>query len=239
MKTAIILGSGLRQLMNEVRNKTKLYSDEHGFHKAEVISGKLFGKEVVLFTGRRHFYEGYSADEVLSLIRMASDMECSLAIITNAAGGLNPEFEVSDLMVITSFLNMLYRQLPYSGRSKYLNERATEMIRDDGIRHGLGLRFGNYCCSHGPSYESRAETRMLRRIGIDAVGMSTVPEMIEAKRLGMQVIGISCISNMLSENGTFETSHDEVLTACERAYDRFSVLMENLMKKQSSLTDAD
>lgn len=239
MKTCIILGSGLSQLMNEVKNKTKLYSDEHGFHKAEAISGKLFGKEVVLFTGRRHFYEGYSADEVLSLIRMAREMDCRLAIITNAAGGLNPEFEVSDLMVITSFLNMLNRQLPYSGRSSYLSDRTTNIIRNHGIRFGLGLRFGNYCCCNGPSYESRAETRMLRRFGIDAVGMSTVPEMIEAKRLGMQVIGISCISNMLSENGNFETSHDEVLTACEKSYDSFSLLIENILKKQTSFADAD
>jgi purine-nucleoside phosphorylase len=235
LKTAIILGSGLSKIKEELKESNILYKDETGFHKAQAIEGKLFGSNVILFTGRRHLYEGFDLDEMLFFVELAHKEGVKLLIVSNAAGGLNPEFRVSDLMIITSFVNFVRHSIGFSPGTRYVNRESLNMLKEFGLTHKLGLKFGTYCCNLGPTYETRSEIRFLRNFGMDAIGMSTVPEFVRAAGLGMKVIGISCISNMLAESTEFETSHDEVLTACLSAYDRFAVLTEQILKHSGEL----
>lgn len=234
MKTAIILGSGLSMLKDDLKSKRRFFSDDDGLHRSEAFEGLLFGKEVLLFTGRRHFYEGYSMGDILLLIRMAKEYGAGLAVITNAAGGINPGFKVSDLMVITSFMNLIRKGYSYSGAGRYLKSQSIEKLKQINTSEKLGLKFGTYCSNTGPAYESRAEIRMFRNSGIDAVGMSTVPEIIEATGMGVKVIGISCISNMLAENTEFKTDHDDVLNAGGIAFPKFSLLMKHILQNANS-----
>ncbi len=228
MKTAIILGSGLSKISKELRNPRVIYSDSAGFHKAKAIEGQLFGKDVIIFSGRRHFYEGYSPDEILFFVNLAYENGAKLLIVSNAAGGINPTLKISDLMIITSFINLIKFTFP----GKYYMAhtfRSTNIIKELGLCLRLNLKFGTYCCTSGPVYETRSEISFFRKSGIDAIGMSTVPEIIAARNLGLDVIGISCISNILSENTEFETNHDEVVMACHAAYDRFSKLIQLIL----------
>ncbi len=228
MKTAIILGSGLSKISNELLNPRVIYSDTSGFHKAKAIEGMLFGRDVIIFSGRRHFYEGYSSEEILFFVNLAYENGAKLLIVSNAAGGINPVLKVSDLMVITSFVNMI--KFAYPGSNPMTNTfKSTRFLKEMGLDLRLNLKFGTYCCTSGPAYETRSEIRFFRKSGIDAIGMSTVPEIIAARNLGIEVIAISCISNILSENTEFETNHNEVVMACEAAYDRFSELIKLIL----------
>lgn len=235
LKTAIILGSGLSKIRSELRESRILYSDPNGFHKAEVIEGELFGNEVILFSGRRHFYEGYSPEEMLFFVNMAHEQGVELLIISNAAGGINPALKVSDLMVITSYINFMKIKLPKGRNNNSMSTDRVRLIKKLGLRNFLNLKFGTYCCNSGPNYETRSEIRFLLKAGIDAIGMSTVPEIITAKSLGINVVGISCISNTLAENTKFETNHDEVVEACLASYDRFSRLIELVLTNSNEI----
>ena len=161
---------------------------------------------------------------------MAHVQKAELLIITNAAGGVNPSLMVSDLMVITSFVNFIKSVFPFERSNCALNRKTLNLIKELGLKNFLNLKFGTYCSNSGPNYETRAEIRFLLTTGIDAIGMSTVPEIITAYSLGMKVIGISCISNLLSENAQFETNHDEVVEAGNASYERFSKLIEIILK---------
>lgn len=234
MKTAIILGSGLSKISNELLKPRVIYSDKDGFHKAQAIEGQLFGKDVIVFSGRRHFYEGYTTEEILFFVKMAHENGVKLLIVSNAAGGINPSLKISDLMVITSFVNLM--KLTFPGKICITHDsRKNGILKEIGLSSKLNLKFGTYCCNSGPAYETRSEIKFFKKYGIDAIGMSTAPEIIAARNLGIEVLGISCISNTLSENTEFETNHEEVVLACNSAYGRFSKLIELILAKDEEI----
>jgi purine-nucleoside phosphorylase len=235
MSVAVILGSGLNKFKDEVSGAKLFFEDKNSFHGIKAYEGLLAGKKIILFSGRRHFYEGYTKQEILQLIDISKEKNVKLLIITNAAGGINTTFSVSDLMLITSHIHLLGKiRHGRSGNSIY-NYAQHEKINDIATRNKIKLHHGTYCWTSGPMYETIAEMKFLKRIGVDAVGMSTVPEILYCNSLGIPVIGISCITNLLTEDTDSVTSHEEVIEAGIIAYPGFSRLIRSIVKKYKSL----
>lgn len=230
-KIGIILGSGLNRFSDELTSPNLIYQDRNSFHNLEILSGKINKTEVVLFSGRRHFYEGFPAEKVLFNVNKAIELGLNFLIITNAAGGINRNFRVSDLMLITSHLNFQHNAV-ISKRSPvlYTKEMLVE-IKNISKKEKINLRSGSYCCNTGPNYETKSEIRFLSKLGIDAVGMSTVPEILYANNSGIETLGISCITNILSEVSSGETKHEEVLEAGKNSFNNFSRLLKEIISK--------
>lgn len=230
-KVAIVLGSGLGRLAEAVSGPVEIpYSSIPGFppvtvagHAGRLVAGELEGVPVILQAGRFHMYEGYSAGLVAFPIRVFDALGIQTLIVTNAAGGLRPSWRPPVLMLISDHINFMWQNPllgpvvgsderfpdmsePYDAR---LRNRARDVARD----MGLVLEEGIYGGVLGPTYESASEIRMLRWLGVDAVGMSTVPEVIAARARGMRVLGISTISNLGTGIAAEPLSHDEVLAA--------------------------
>lgn len=229
IKTGIILGSGLGNFTKELSSPQILFEDNSGFHKLKILKGNICNKNVAIFSGRRHYYEGYSADKILENLQIAKKLGIELLIITNAAGGINRNFKISDLMLITSHLNFLNIKLPYKNNSNLYDRDLIKKVRSAANEEKIGLRYGSYCCMPGPMYESRSEIKFLTKSGIDAVGMSTVPEVIYANSLGIKTIAISCITNIVSEQSKQITNHEEVIEAGKNSYDNFSELIKKII----------
>lgn len=234
-RIGVILGSGLNEFVNELASPEIIYEDKDSFHQLKVYSGKIIDQEIILFSGRRHFYEGFSSNEVLSNIDLAKKLGLKFLIITNAAGGLNKHFRVSDLMLITSHINFINKNIPVKNNLILYDKHLTENIKSFGKEEKINLRFGSYCCSAGPAYETKAEIRYLSKLGIDAVGMSTIPEILYANNAGIKTLALSCITNLLSENSEGITSHNEVLKAGKMAYHNFSRLLTKIISNHSKL----
>ena len=228
-KIGIILGSGLNKFTEELSSPEMIFNDNSSFHKLEIISGQINEAEIVLFSGRRHIYEGFSTEEVLFNVNKARELGINYLIITNAAGGLNRNFRVSDLMLITSHLNFTNKSIP-AGLSPVLYPKETlEAVKLISRKEKINLQFGSYCCNKGPNYETKSEIRFLKKLGIDAVGMSTVPEVLYAAGLGIKTLAISCITNILSEHSPYETNHEEVIEAGKNSYLNFSKLLKTII----------
>jgi purine-nucleoside phosphorylase len=234
-KVGIILGSGLGEVADEVRAPVIIpYSDIPGWplssvvgHQGRLVIGKLGTQDVFVMQGRTHYYEGYPMDQITLPIRVMQRLGMSHLIVTNAAGAINPEFRPGDLMLITDHITFLAMagQNPLRGPNldqfgdrfpdmsqsydKDFMNTARKIAKDAGIP----LREGVYICLSGPSFETPADLRFLRTIGADAVGMSTVPEVIVARHGNMRVLGISGISNKANLDGSTVTTHEEVLLA--------------------------
>ncbi len=235
-KVAIILGSGLGGIAEEVEGKISIpYEEIPNFpkstapgHKGELVFGKLHGVPVVLMNGRFHYYEGYSMKEVTFPIRVFQLLNVEVLIVTNAAGGMNPDFEVGVPMIITDHINLMGDN-PLIGPNidewgprfpdmsnaydKDLRKLAIEVAKELGIKVYEGV----YVAVPGPNFETAAEYRMLRRMGADAVGMSTVPEVIVAVHGGMKVLGISAITDKGDPDNLKPLTAEEVLENAERA----------------------
>lgn len=246
----LVLGSGLGVLADEIENPVIIpYHEIPGFtvstvvgHKGQLVIGGLQGKQVVAMQGRFHYYEGYGLDAVVFPIRVMKQLGVETIIVTNAAGGINESYEPGDLMLIADHLNMTFRN-PLIGPnddelgarfpdmseaySKALRAVAKEVAAEQGIR----LREGIYVGLLGPSYETPAEIRMLRMLGGDAVGMSTVPEVIAAKHMRMNVLGISCISNMAAGILEQPLSHEEVMETTEKVKTQFLAVVNGIVAK--------
>lgn len=235
MKIGIILGSGLNKFSEELTSPELIYEDDKTFHKLKVFTGKINQQEIVLFSGRRHFYEGYSVEKVLENIRIAAELGLKLLIITNAAGGINKNFRVSDLMLITSHLYIFNKAIPVRDNMNIYDKKSFGIINNFAKEEKINLRSGSYCCLSGPSYETKSEIKFLSKLGIDAVGMSTIPEILFANRLGIKTLGFSCITNLLSENSNQITTHDEVVEAGNKAFEKFSMLIKKLISNSSQL----
>jgi len=210
----IILGTGLGALAGEIESKTKLaYKDIPHFpvstapgHEGNLILGELSGKKVAAMQGRFHSYEGYTLEEIAFPIRVMRQMGIDLLIESNAAGGMNPNFRAGDLMIITDHINLTGSN-PLIGpnddslgprfpdMSEPYDEGLIELTEDIAIQERIRIHRGVYVGVTGPNFETRAEYRFLRLIGADAVGMSTVPEVIVARHAGLKVLGISCITD--------------------------------------------
>ena len=213
-ETAIILGTGLGSLVNEITDKYEIsYESIPNFpvstvegHSGKLIFGKLGNKEILAMQGRFHFYEGYAMTEVTFPVRVMRELGIKTLFVSNAAGGMNPDFEIGDLMIITDHINFFPehplrgKNIPYGPRfpdmseaySKELIRKANEIATEKGIK----VQHGIYIGTQGPTYETPAEYKMFRILGADAVGMSTVPEVIVANHCGIQVFGISVITDL-------------------------------------------
>ncbi|EGL82488.1 purine nucleoside phosphorylase I, inosine and guanosine-specific [Caldalkalibacillus thermarum TA2.A1] len=246
----LILGSGLGVLADEIENPVKIpYREIPGFpestvagHAGQLVSGVLEGRPVIAMQGRFHFYEGYDLQLVTMPVRAMKKLGVSKLVVTNAAGGINPDFSPGDLMLIESHINFMF-QNPLIGpnddelgpRFPDMSQAYTPQLREKAEKVanelGIPLQKGVYVGVTGPSYETPAEIRMFRKMGADAVGMSTVPEVIVAAHCGMEVLGISCISNMAAGILDQPLSHEEVMETAERVKQTFLTLVKGIVKQ--------
>lgn len=251
-RVALILGSGLGDLADEIASPVVVPYDEIAHfpvptvqgHAGQLVLGTLEGVQVVAMRGRVHFYEGYSLSEVTFPVRVMRRLGADVLIVTNAAGGLNETFKTGDLMLLSDHLNLLGMAgaHPLLGlHEPELGARFLDMLTayDVDLRatahraaagHDFSLREGVYVMVAGPTYETMAEIRFLQRSGADAVGMSTIPEVIVARHEGMRVLGLSAITDMaVGQGAVAEISHTEVLAAAERIKPRLIAVVKGAL----------
>ncbi|MCF0235794.1 MAG: purine-nucleoside phosphorylase [Bacteroidaceae bacterium] len=246
--TAIILGTGLGRLAEEIEVEQKFsYADIPNFpvstvegHSGCLLFGKLGGKDVLAMQGRFHYYEGYDMKEVTFPIRVMYELGIKTLFVSNAAGGMNPAMQIGDLMFITDHIN-LFPEHPLRGKNfptgprfpdmseaynRQLLDLARTIAREKSIRHVEGVYVG----TSGPTFETPAEYKMFRILGGDAVGMSTVPEVIVAHHCGIKVFGISIITDLGVEGKIVEVSHEEV----QEAANAVQPIMADIMREMIS-----
>lgn len=247
-KIAIILGSGLGSFADDLENKTKIptgkiphypQSTVKG-HEGYLVFGTHNGQQMIAVQGRTHYYEGYSSEKVTYVVRLLKALGVEILIVTNAAGGLNAMFRPGDLMLITDQINFMFSNPlkgpekfgpprfpdmsdPYSGRYWPLVEKVAQNAK-------IPLKKGVLFASTGPSYETAAEVRMAAKLGADAASMSTVPEGIVANHAGLDLIGISCITNMATGINPQPLSHDEVTQTAEKVKHQFIKLVSGIIE---------
>lgn len=244
-KTAIILGTGLGRLAEEIKVKARIsYSDIPHMpvstvegHSGCFIIGELGGKDILAMQGRFHYYEGYSMKEVTFPIRVMHELGIKTLFVSNAGGGMNPDFEIGDLMIITDHINF-FPEHPLHGPNLPTGPRFPDMSEayDKGLialadriaqEKGIKVQHGVYLGTQGPTYETPAEYRMFHILGADSVGMSTVPEVIVANHCGMKVFGMSIITDLGVEGKIVEVSHEEV----QKAANAVQPLMAEIMRE--------
>ena len=248
-ETAIILGTGLGSLVHEITDKYEIdYKDIPHFplstvegHSGKLIFGKLGDKDIMAMQGRFHYYEGYSMKEVTFPVRVMHALGIKTLFVSNAAGGMNPDFEIGDLMVITDHINFFPehplrgKNIPYGPRFPDMSEAYNkELINKADIiaaEKGIKLQHGIYIGTQGPTFETPAEYKMFHILGADAVGMSTVPEVIVANHCGINVFGISVITDLGIEGKIVEVSHEEVQKAADEAQPRMTTIMRELINR--------
>lgn len=243
-KIGLVLGSGLGSLADKIQNPIIIKYDEiPGFpkstvegHAGQLVIGELSNKIVVAMQGRFHFYEGYNLKDVTFPIRVMIQLGIESLIVTNAAGGVNTEFIPGDLMIINDHINFS-GQNPLIGEnlkefgprfvdmSKAYNREYIKIAKKTGEKLGLNLKDGVYMWFTGPTYETPAEVKLARNLGADAVGMSTVPEVIVANHQGIKVLGISCITNMAAGILDQPLNHEEVIETSMKVKDNFEKLL--------------
>lgn len=226
----LILGSGIDLDESLITDKTVYSVDTVGIHKKIIFGCKFGGKDILVFKGRSHFYEGYNIDDMLANVRMASKYGAKNLLITNAAGGLNPNFIEGDLMLITSHID--FNRKHFYPKSQYpYSQELQDKFRIACRKSKVKLHEGSYGFYSGPTYETKAEIRMQKKLGLDAAGMSTIPEVYEAAMLDMNVISVSVITNLLKENSVVPASHDEVLANAHKASGKLNSAIENLISE--------
>ncbi len=226
----LIIGSGLGQLVELLEDRKMLrYADIPHFpvstvvgHSGELHCGRINGYPLCIMKGRFHLYEGYHPRQVVFPIVAAHACGIKKLLITNAAGGINPGFEVGDIMLIRDHINWMFKN-PLIGSDNPLSSyrfpdmsdcysrKLARQIRDIALQEGIMLREGTYLASTGPNYETMSEIAMMRSMGADAVGMSTVPEVLAASALQLEVLGFSYISNVHRLGADYDTTHEEVI----------------------------
>jgi purine-nucleoside phosphorylase len=231
----VVLGSGLSDLADEVEDPVDVsFVDLPGFpattvagHDGRFVSGRMGGVRVLLQAGRFHYYEGVDAGTALAPVRLARRLGAGILIVTNAAGGIRRDLAPGDLMLIDDHVNLMFRaplagpveagETRFPDMSAPYDRDLMDLSEQVAVRSGVRLVRGVYGAVLGPSYETPAEVRALARMGVDAVGMSTVPEVICARALGMRVVGFSMISNPAAGLGARPLSHDDVVEVGRRA----------------------
>jgi purine-nucleoside phosphorylase len=247
---AIVLGSGLGDFADALQDgRTTPYGDIPHWpatsvvgHAGRLALGSLAGRRVATLSGRVHFYEGHAMSTVTFATRVLGTLGVRTLILTNAAGGINVAFEPGTLMLIEDHINLLGTNPLIGPNDERFGPRFPDMSEVYSIRlrtlaaeaaasQGLSLARGIYVAVHGPSYETPAEIRYLRTIGADAVGMSTVPEALVARHMGIEVLGISCITNAAAGVLPKPLVHDEVMEVAKRVGTRFSKLLEGVVER--------
>ena len=249
-ETAIVLGSGLGDFADTLLDANVTpYADVPHWpassvigHDGRLVVGTVTGKRIAALAGRAHFYEGYPLETVVFGVRVMAHLGVKQIILTNAAGGINTRFASGVLMIIDDHINMLGTNPLYGSNDERFGPRFPDMsevysrrLRDIAdaaaeARH-IPVEHGVYLAVHGPSYETPAEIRFFRTIGADAVGMSTVPEAIAARHMGVEVLGISCITNMAAGVLPQPLVHDEVMATARRVRGSFIALLEAIIAR--------
>ncbi|HEX5707860.1 MAG TPA: purine-nucleoside phosphorylase [Pyrinomonadaceae bacterium] len=249
-RMALVLGSGLGAFADEIEGGVAMpYEEVPGFarstvegHAGRLVIGRVGGVPLVAMQGRFHFYEGYTLEEVTFPVRVFALMGVRTLVLTNAAGGLNNSYTQGSLIVISDHLNLLGDNPLRGPNDERLGARFPDMTevydheyQDVAVREaqemGVELRRGVYAALSGPSYETPAEIRMMRSLGADAVGMSTVPEAIVARHAGMRVLGLSCITNMAAGIEATPIDHAEVMETGARVRETFAELLRRVIPK--------
>lgn len=245
----IILGTGLGGLVNEIEIIDSIpYGEIPNFpistvdgHAGRLIYGKLGEKEVLAMQGRFHYYEGYSMQEVTFPVRVLKYVGISHLFVSNATGGLNPNFKVGDIMVITDHINF-FPEHPLRGKnnkelgtrfpdmSKCYDKRLQNKAKLIALEYGLNIKEGIYVGVSGPTFETPAEYKMFRILGADVVGMSTVPEVIVARHMDLKVFGVSIITDSGVPGEIVEISHEEVQEVAMKAEPKMTLLMKKMIE---------
>ena len=252
-RVGMILGSGLGPLAEEIEGATIIpYGEIPSWpvstvegHQGQLVIGSLQGQDVLVMQGRAHFYEGYSMAQVGFPVRVMQRLGLEILIVTNAAGAVNPNFEPGEVMLITDHLNLLGMaghsplygpnldeigpRFPDMGRA--YSRALSELARQVAGENDIPLQEGVYVCLAGLSFETPADLRFLKAIGVDAVGMSTVPEATVARHGGMRVLGISGISNKANLDGNTETTHEEVLEAGQVLVPKLTTVVKGVLQR--------
>ncbi|MBQ7956201.1 MAG: purine-nucleoside phosphorylase [Lachnospiraceae bacterium] len=241
---AIVLGSGLGDFASHIKIEKEIpYSEIQGFpvstvpgHAGKFIFGYVGDKKVVCMKGRVHYYEGYDISDVVLPIRLMGLLGAKILFLTNAAGGVNWDFAPGNLMMITDHVaafapnpligeNIWELGVRFPDMTQIYDLKLQEVLRKSAAQNAIDLKEGVYAQLTGPSYESPAEIRMLRTLGVDAVGMSTVVEAIAANHMGLRICGVSCISNLAAGMSGKALSHEEVQEAADMASKNFANLL--------------
>ncbi|HZJ23992.1 MAG TPA: purine-nucleoside phosphorylase [Anaerolineales bacterium] len=251
-RVGLILGSGLNDLADSVQKADIIpYAEIPNWpistvqgHAGRLVIGELDGQTVLVMQGRIHFYEGYGMSQITLPVRVMQRLGLEMLIVTNAAGGVNDKFEPGDVMLITDNLNLMGMTgaNPLMGpnidelgprfpdMSQAYDRELMEIARKVAASENIELREGVYCGLSGPSFEGPADLRFLHMIGTDAVGMSTVPEVIVARHGGMRVLGFSGISNKANLDGSTITSHDEVIEAGKTISPKIETIIRGVLR---------
>lgn len=249
----MILGTGLGDLADSVKSSVIIptgqlpkwpVSTVRG-HKGRLVIGELEGKKVLVLQGRTHFYEGYTMGEITLPVRVMQQLGCKILMVTNAAGAINPDFVPGDLMLIKDHINLIGMGganplkgpnleefgVRFPDMSQPYDKALLKLAREACTEADMSYQEGVYTSLAGPSFETPAELRFLHGIGSDAVGMSTVPEVIIARHGGMRVLGVSGISNKANLDGSTITTHEEVLEAGRVLVPKLTTLIRGVLKK--------
>lgn len=249
-EVGIILGTGLGGLVKEINAEYEIpYNEIPNFaqstvegHSGKLILGNLGGKRVMAMQGRFHFYEGYNMKEITFPVRVMKAMGVKTLCVSNASGGMNPAFEVGELMIISDHINLfptnplIGKNLPELGTrfpdmGEAYNKIYVELAKKIALENNIKVSTGVYAGLTGPCFETPAEYRYLWRIGADAVGMSTVPEVIVARHAGMDVFGISIITDLGVEGHTQKVSHEEVQQVANRQEPKLTLIVKELISR--------
>ncbi len=249
IETAIVLGSGLGVLRDEIENKVIIkYEDIPEFpvstvpgHAGELIIGELSGKTIIAMNGRFHYYEGYDVKQTVFPIRIFSLLGIKKVILTNAAGGINLEYKPGDFMVINDHLSFFAESVlrgknedefgvRFPDMSEAYDKEEIKKMKEVIKKHTGVAHEGVYAYMKGPCFETPAEIRALRVLGADAVGMSTVPEVVTARHSGIKVVAVSCITNMAAGVTNNKLSHEEVNETADRVKVKFKEIIKEYLK---------
>ena len=243
-KTAVILGTGLGELADEIDAAASLsYADIPGFacstalaHRGRLVCGEIGGRPVMLLQGRCHLYEGYSPADVSFPVRVLAALGVETLVVTNAAGGLNPDYTIGDVMLIDDHINLMFFGRVATGqvaagrlvrpRSRLYDRELAKLAMCAARRHEFPLQQGVYVAVSGPCYETRAEYRAFRRLGGDCVGMSTVPEVLTAAAGGLRILGLSTVTNVACPDAPKKVTAEEVVEVARVARPRVSAVIQ-------------
>ncbi len=243
----MVLGSGLSDFAKRLENPTSIpYADIPNFktstvdgHPSRLVIGGFKGKTIAALCGRVHYYEGHAIDDVTFPVRVLDAIGCKTLVVTNAAGGVNPNFHAGNLMIIEDHINMMgispLMGTKANGKERFLDlsaaysTRLRDKIADAATKLNVELQSGIYLAVTGPNYETPAEVKAFAWMGADAVGMSSVPEVIVARQVGMEVCGICLISNLAAGITSKRLNHEEVLAVASQARESFARLMEEFV----------
>ncbi len=246
----IVLGTGLGGLTRDIQETESLfYRDIPNFpvstvkgHEGKLIFGMLGGRKVVAMQGRFHYYEGYSMQEVAFPIRILKFLGIKLLVLSNAAGGINPEYQIGDMMIIKDHINLMGSN-PLIGRndtglgprfpdmSEVYDQHAIRLFTKIARHHNIHYHEGVYAAVSGPTFETPAEYKYIRILGADAVGMSTVPEAIVSRHMGLPVFAVSVISDLGVEGKIVEISHDDVIDAAQMVEPKMTLVLKEMISK--------